>query len=103
MFLLLFSTSKQVSVLLVAVFQGQYSRNITMQPILQVQWTDTQASFFSGKQQVTVRTEQKIYSPICDLCKVVRIFQVATSFSTFSIARPSLAQQRKQTKCKYKF
>ena len=56
-------------------------------------------NFFSGKQQVTVRIDQKIHSLlIYDFCIVVRIFKVATSLSITSITRFSLAQQRKQMK-----
>ena len=38
-------------------------------------------NFFSGKQQVAVRIEQKNYSLLtADYCMVLRIFEVATSF-----------------------
>ena len=37
-------------------------------------------NFFSGKQQVAVKNEQKNYSLLIDdYCMVVRIFEVATS------------------------
>ena len=42
--LLPFSTSKQISAVVLAVFQGQYPRAITMQKIRQLQWTDTKAT-----------------------------------------------------------
>ena len=62
------------------------------------------ANFFFGKQQGTVRTDQKIYSfLIYDFSMVLRIFKVATSLSIFLITRPLLAQQRKQMKSNYKF
>ena len=44
MFLLPFSTSKQISAVVLALFQGQYPRTITMQLIRQLQWTDTKAT-----------------------------------------------------------
>ena len=35
---------KQISAVVLAVFQGQYLRGITMQPIRQLQWTDIKAT-----------------------------------------------------------
>ena len=37
-------TSKQTSAVVFAVFYGLYSRAITMQPIRQMQWTNTKAT-----------------------------------------------------------
>ena len=68
-FLLPFSTSKQIFIVVLIVFQGRYPRSITIQPISQLQWIDDtkMASenliiFFSGKQQTALKTDQKIYS-----------------------------------------
>ena len=43
-FLLSFSTSKQISTVALAVFPDQYSRMITIRTIRQLQWTDTKAA-----------------------------------------------------------
>ena len=43
-FLLPFSTNKQISAVAVAVFQGRNPRAITVQPIRRLQWTDTKAN-----------------------------------------------------------
>ena len=43
-FLLPFSTSKQIFGVVYAIFQGQYFHAITMQLIKQLQWKDTKAT-----------------------------------------------------------
>ena len=43
-FLLPFLTSKYISALVLAVFQGLYSHAIIMQPIRQLQWIDAKAT-----------------------------------------------------------
>ena len=43
-FSLQLSTSKQVFAIVLAIFQSLYLRAITMQPIKQLQWTDTKAA-----------------------------------------------------------
>ena len=40
-FLSPFSTSKQISIAVLIAFQGQFPRTITIQPIRQLQWTNT--------------------------------------------------------------
>ena len=106
-FLLLLLTSKQISAVVLAVFQGRYPRAIIMQLIRQSQWTDTKAtseeliSFLENKKGA-VRNDQKIYSHlIYDFCMRVKTFKVATSLYIFSTTQPSMAQQRKQMKNKF--
>ena len=43
-FLVTLLTSKQISILVLIVFRGGYPRTITIQPIRQLQWTDTKAA-----------------------------------------------------------
>ena len=43
-FLLPFLTSKQISIVVLIVFQRRYPRTITIQTIRQLQWTDTKAT-----------------------------------------------------------
>ena len=60
--------------------------------------------FFSGKQQGSIRTDQKNYSLfLYHFCMVVTIFKEATSLSISSTTWPSLAQGRKQMKTIYFF
>ena len=58
-------TFGEIVLAVLAVFQGRYPSTIKIQPIKQLQWTDTKATsenFFSRKQQAAVKTDQKIYS-----------------------------------------
>ena len=67
-FLLPFSTSKQLSAVVLALFQGQYPRAITMQLIRQLQWTDTKATsenltiYFLENNKAQQRLTKKVYS-----------------------------------------
>ena len=68
-FLLPLSTSKQISIVVLIVFQGRYSITIPIQRIRQLQWRNntkaTSGNFiisFSVKQQAAVKTDQKNYS-----------------------------------------
>ena len=45
-FLMPFSTRKQLSTVVLAVLQGRYPRTNTIQPISQLQWTDTKINSF---------------------------------------------------------
>ena len=48
-FLLPFSRSKQISTVVLAAFQGQYPRTITIKLIWQLRWTDTKATLENVK------------------------------------------------------
>ena len=87
-----------MSAVVLVVFQGRNSGNHKVAD--QAVAMDSYQSyfrkldiFFSGKQQGAIRTDQKMYCLLLyHFCKVVRIFEVATSLSIFSTTGPSLAQ-----------
>ena len=67
-FLMPFSTRKQLSTVVLAVLQGRYPRTDTIQPISQLQWTDTKINsfrkldkLFSVKKYAAVNIDQNIY------------------------------------------
>ena len=95
---------KQISAVVLAVFQGQYLRRITMQPIRQLQWTDIKATSeiliisFLENNKVQYRLNKKTYSLLVyNFCMAANIFKVAASLSIFSKTQTSLAQQRRKS------
>ena len=94
--------------MVLAVLQCWYSHIFTMQLTGPLPKNDRQIYFrktevlFSRKKQCAIRTDWLIYSCIFyHLCIMVRIFQAANSFSTFSTTIHPFTQYRKQMKSNY--
>ena len=85
-----FSKSKEMSNVVLAVFQCWYPHTFIRHPTVSLQKTADKTTsknlklFFFRKQQGAIRTDLKIYSCIFyHFCIMVRIFQVANSPSIF--------------------